>query len=95
MAANARDVQAGRDKGLSPSFIDRLTLDPARVEAMARAVDDIAAQRDPVGEFESQWVRPNGLRVGRMRIPLGVVCVIYEARPNVTSDAAALALRPR
>lgn len=91
--ANAIDLAAARADGLDPSFVDRLALDPQRVEAMAVAVEEIAAQDDPIGALESQWIRPNGLRVGRMRIPLGVVCVIYEARPNVTSDAAALALR--
>ncbi len=91
--ANALDLEAGRAKGLEASFIDRLALDASRVDAMARAVEEIAAQADPVGALESEIIRPNGLRVGRQRIPLGVVAVIYEARPNVTSDAAALALR--
>ncbi|MCB9531621.1 MAG: glutamate-5-semialdehyde dehydrogenase [Myxococcales bacterium] len=93
LAANALDVEAGTAAGLSPAFLDRLRLDEGRVAAMARAVREIAAQDDPVGALESQRIRPNGLRVGKMRIPLGVVAVIYEARPNVTSDAAALALR--
>ncbi len=93
LAANALDMAAGKEKGLEPSFMDRLFLDESRVEAMAVAVEEIAAQEDPIGALESQTIRPNGLRVGRMRIPLGVICVIYEARPNVTSDAAALALR--
>ena len=93
LAANAQDLDAGREKGLAPSFIDRLALNAERVASMADAVDEIAEQPDPVGALESEVIRPNGLRVGRQRIPLGVVAVIYEARPNVTSDAAALALR--
>lgn len=93
LEANAADVRAGKAAGLEPSFVDRLALDESRVEAMARAVEEIAAQSDPIGAVEQQWIRPNGLRVGKMRIPLGVIAVIYEARPNVTSDAAALAIR--
>lgn len=93
LAANALDPQAAEERGLAASFIDRLRLTPERIEEMACAVEEVAAQSDPVGRLERQDVRPNGLRVGRMRIPLGVIAVIYEARPNVTSDAAALALR--
>lgn len=93
LAANALDLQAAEERGLAASFIDRLRLTPERIEEMACAVEEVAAQSDPVGRLERQDVRPNGLRVGRMRIPLGVIAVIYEARPNVTSDAAALALR--
>lgn len=91
--ANALDLAAGKERGLDASFMDRLMLNEARIEAMARAVEEIAAQNDPIGTVESEIVRPNGLRVARERIPLGVVAVIYEARPNVTSDAAALAIR--
>lgn len=91
--ANKLDLDAGKEAGLEPSFIDRLMLNKERVEAMATAVDDIAAQTDPIGSADSSIVMPNGLRVTRERIPLGVVAVIYEARPNVTSDAAALAIR--
>lgn len=93
LAANALDLEAGGKKGLDASFMDRLKLDEGRIEAMAVAVEEIAAQTDPIGEVVGESFRPNGLRVGRERIPLGVVAVIYEARPNVTSDAAALALR--
>lgn len=93
LAANALDVAAGKEAGLAPSFLDRLALSESRIEDMARAVEEIAAQADPIGAVEQQWIRPNGLRVGKMRIPLGVIAVIYEARPNVTSDAAALAIR--
>lgn len=91
--ANKLDLDAGKEAGLEPSFIDRLMLNKERVNAMATAVDEIAAQTDPIGSADSSIVMPNGLRVTRERIPLGVVAVIYEARPNVTSDAAALALR--
>ncbi len=93
LRANALDVAAGKDRGLEPSFLDRLALSGDRIEDMARAVEEIADQEDPIGAIERQWIRPNGLRVGKMRIPLGVIAVIYEARPNVTSDAAALAIR--
>ena len=93
VAANARDLEAGRAKGLDASFLDRLMLNEARIEGMAKAVEEIAAQNDPIGMVESETIRPTGIRVARERIPLGVVAVIYEARPNVTSDAAALAIR--
>ncbi len=93
LGANALDLEAGRANGLAESFLDRLALDTARIDAMARAVDEIASQADPVGRTTHQEIRPNGLRVARQRTPLGVIAVIYEARPNVTSDAAALALR--
>lgn len=91
--ANKLDLAAGEKRGLDAAFLDRLMLNEARIEAMAVAVEEIAAQNDPIGTVESEIVRPNGLRVARERIPLGVVAVIYEARPNVTSDAAALAIR--
>lgn len=91
--ANQLDLAAGKERGLEPAFLDRLMLNEERVEGMAVAVDNIAAQNDPIGTVESEIIRPNGLRVARERIPLGVVAVIYEARPNVTSDAAALAIR--
>lgn len=93
LSANDQDIAAAREAGLEPSFVDRLALDAERIDVMARAVEEIAAQTDPIGAIEQQWIRPNGLRVGKMRIPLGVIAVIYEARPNVTSDAAALAIR--
>jgi glutamate-5-semialdehyde dehydrogenase len=91
--ANARDVADGEARGLDPSFVDRLRLTPKRIDDMAVAIEAIAAQTDPVGRIEEETIRPNGLRVARMRIPLGVVAMIYEARPNVTTDATALALR--
>ncbi|MBN9528396.1 MAG: glutamate-5-semialdehyde dehydrogenase [Alphaproteobacteria bacterium] len=93
LAANAQDVAAGRARGLTEALIDRLALTPARIEAIARAVDDIAALPDPVGSVIAEWTRPNGLRIQRVRTPLGVIGVIYESRPNVTADAGALCLK--
>jgi len=90
---NREDVLRGREAGLSAALLDRLTLTEARVEAMAKGVDEIAQLPDPVGETIAQWRRPNGLEIGQVRIPLGVVGVIYESRPNVTADAAALCLK--
>jgi glutamate-5-semialdehyde dehydrogenase len=91
--ANKTDRRAAEADGLTKAMIDRLTLDTARVEKMARAVDEVAAQPDPVGEIISGHVRPNGLCIEKVRVPIGVVAIIYEARPNVTSDAAALCLK--
>jgi glutamate-5-semialdehyde dehydrogenase len=93
LQANARDVEAGRGKGLSSALIDRLTLNRKRVEGMAASLRDIINLPDPVGEISEVRKRENGLEVGRMRVPLGVVAMIYEARPNVTSDAAGLCLK--
>jgi glutamate-5-semialdehyde dehydrogenase len=93
LEANRRDVDAGREAGLSDALVDRLTLTPQRITAMAAGARDIAALPDPVGEEIERSVRPNGLRVRKLRVPLGVVAVIYEARPNVTIDAAALCLK--
>lgn len=90
---NARDVEAGKEKGLSRALIDRLLLTPERVEEMARGLEMVSSLPDPVGEVEAMWTRPNGLQIGRMRVPLGVVGIIYEARPNVTVDAAGLCLK--
>jgi len=92
-AENGRDVAAAKEAGLSAAMVDRLTLTPARIQAMAAGVREVVALPDPVGEVTSMWLRPNGLRIGRMRIPLGVIGVIYESRPNVTIDAAALCLK--
>ena len=92
-AVNAEDVAAARAEGLSSAFVDRLTLDASRLEAMARGLRQIAELPDPVGEITGMWRRPNGLTVGRMRVPLGVVGIIYESRPNVTADAAGLCLK--
>jgi len=91
--ANAQDLEGGRLKGLSQSFLDRLALNPERIAGMSDALRQIAAFSDPVGEITDMVVRPSGIQVGRMRIPLGVVLMIYEARPNVTADAAALCLK--
>ena len=93
LAANKLDVDAAVAAGIAPAMKDRLTLDAKRLAAMARALDEVAAQADPIGAIESMTTRPNGLQVGKMRIPLGVVLMIYEARPNVTTDAFALCLR--
>src|ERR1019366_7084914 len=93
LEANRADVAAGREAGLSPALIDRLTLDEPRIEAMAAGVRAIAALPDPVGEVLEQFRRPNGLAIRKLRVPLGVIAVVYEARPNVTIDAAALCLK--
>jgi len=93
LAANTRDMDAARAKGLSGAMLDRLALDEKRVEAMARGVEDIAALADPIGTCIAQWTRPNGLDIARVRVPLGVVGIIYESRPNVTCDAGALCLK--
>ena len=91
--ANAIDVSNGQESGLSASFMDRLKLNPARIRAMADGIREIAGLRDPVGDVIAAWDRPNGLRIERVRTPLGVVGVIYESRPNVTADAGALCLK--
>jgi glutamate-5-semialdehyde dehydrogenase len=93
LAANARDVAAAERAGTAPAMIDRLTLTEARIAGIARAVEEIVALPDPVGRIDGLTRRPSGIQVGRMRVPLGVVAMIYEARPNVTIDAAALALK--
>ncbi|MGC8908215.1 MAG: glutamate-5-semialdehyde dehydrogenase [Desulfomonilaceae bacterium] len=91
--ANAKDLEVGRARGLSKAMMDRLTLSDKVIDDTARGLEEIAAFPDPVGEIVRMWTRPNGMRVGRMRIPLGVIGIIYEARPNVTADAAALCLK--
>ncbi|WP_417831862.1 glutamate-5-semialdehyde dehydrogenase [Terasakiella sp.] len=91
--ANAKDMAAGEQKGLSSSLLDRLMLDDARIEAMAKGLEAIAQLPDPVGEVMSEWDRPNGLNIARVRVPLGVIGIIYESRPNVTADAGALSLK--
>jgi len=93
LAANAKDLEAARAKGLSGAMLDRLALDEARVDAMARGVEDIAALADPIGATIAQWTRPNGLDIARVRVPLGVIGIIYESRPNVTCDAGSLCLK--
>jgi glutamate-5-semialdehyde dehydrogenase len=93
LTANARDLAEARARGMAPSFVDRLTLDAKRIEAMALAVEEIAALPDPVGRVLATFERPNGLKIERVATPLGVVGVIYESRPNVTADAGALCLK--
>jgi len=93
LAANREDLAYGASKGLSPAVMDRLTLDEGRVQGMVGGLRAIAAQRDPVGEVMAEWTMPSGLNIRRVRTPLGVVGVIYESRPNVTADAAALCLK--
>ena len=93
LSENKRDVTHAREKGLSAAMIDRLTLTEATIDSMARGLREVAALRDPVGRVTNMWKRPNGLMVGRMRIPLGVIGIIYESRPNVTVDASALCLK--
>ena len=92
LEANAADVAAGRENGLSPAMIDRLMLDEGRIENMAAGVAAVAALPDPVGQVIDESVRPNGLKMSRVRVPLGVIGIIYESRPNVTADAGALCL---
>ncbi|HET9389189.1 MAG TPA: glutamate-5-semialdehyde dehydrogenase [Steroidobacteraceae bacterium] len=93
LAANHEDMAAARAARLSQPLLDRMLLDGRRVEAIARALEDIAALPDPVGAIAADWERPNGLRIQRVRVPIGVIGIIYESRPNVTSDAGALCLK--
>jgi glutamate-5-semialdehyde dehydrogenase len=93
LTGNAADIAAAEADGVSATVVDRLRLTAARVESMADGLRQVAALPDPVGEVLDGWVRPNGLRIERVRVPLGVVAIIYENRPNVTSDAAALCLK--
>jgi len=91
--ANRKDIEFAEGKGLSGALIDRLTLTDKRIEEMARGLEEISALPDPVGEVIKMWKRPNGMMVGRMRVPIGVIGIIYESRPNVTADATALCLK--
>lgn len=93
LEANQRDLELGRQQGLTPALLERLALNDARVKDMAQGLRDIAALTDPVGEVLGMWRRPNGLEIGRVRTPLGVVGIIYESRPNVTADAAGLCIK--
>ena len=93
LAANARDLAAGEASGLTKAMLDRLRLDPARLASIADAVEQVADLADPVGEVIDSSERPNGLRLARVRVPIGLIGIIYESRPNVTADAAALCLR--
>lgn len=91
--ANKQDLVLGKKKGLSKAMIDRLALTPKRIDEMARGLIEVAALPDPVGEVVRMWQRPNGMTVGRMRVPIGVIGIIYESRPNVTADATSLCLK--
>jgi glutamate-5-semialdehyde dehydrogenase len=93
LEANKNDIDAARGKGRDEAFIDRMALNEARVAAMALGLRDIAALPDPVGEMTATWTRPNGLQISRVRVPLGVIGIIYESRPNVTADAGGLCLK--
>ncbi len=93
LAGNAKDVAAARHGGRPESFVDRLLLDEKRIEAIAKGLEDVAALADPVGTVLAEWQRPNGLKFQRVRVPLGVIGIIYESRPNVTADAGALCLK--
>lgn len=93
LAANAKDMALAEQSGRPAAFLDRLKLTPDRIEAMAAGVEAIAALKDPVGDVTASWERPNGLRIERVRTPLGVIGIIYESRPNVTADAGALCLK--
>jgi glutamate-5-semialdehyde dehydrogenase len=93
IAANALDLSAAREKGLSDAMIDRLTLDETRIDAIASGIDQVATLHDPCGEILSEVTRPNGMHIKQVRVPIGVIGIIYESRPNVTSDAAVLCLK--
>jgi len=93
LAANSKDVEAARIRGTTGAFIDRLTLNDSRIAAIGRSLEEIAALNDPVGSVLAKWQRPNGLVIERVRVPLGVIGIIYESRPNVTADAGALCLK--
>ena len=90
---NLKDIESGKKSGLSAAMIDRLTLSDKVIAQTVEGLEEIAAFPDPVGEITGMWIRPNGMRVGKMRIPLGTIGIIYESRPNVTADAAALCLK--
>ncbi len=93
LAANARDIEAATKAGLSPAFLDRMRLSPASVQGMAKGIETVAWLPDPIGDAEAEWTRPNGLKIARVRVPIGVIGIIYESRPNVTADAAALCIK--
>jgi glutamate-5-semialdehyde dehydrogenase len=93
LEANAKDVAAAKAAGRADSYVDRLVLNPKRIEGIAQGLEDVAALADPVGAVLADWTRPNGLRIQRMRVPIGVIGIIYESRPNVTADAGALSLK--
>ncbi|HJS61083.1 MAG TPA: glutamate-5-semialdehyde dehydrogenase [Pseudolabrys sp.] len=93
LAANAEDVAEARAAGVTGAFLDRLVLDPARIDAIADGIDAVRGLKDPVGAVMESWTRPNGMRIEQVRVPLGVIGIIYESRPNVTADAGVLCLK--
>ncbi|MDB2437977.1 glutamate-5-semialdehyde dehydrogenase [Hellea sp.] len=93
LAANTLDMSKAKNKGISGSFLDRLKLDASRIKGMATGLEEIAALPDPVGSVDEQWTQPNGLQFSKVRVPIGVIGMIYESRPNVTADAGALSLK--
>jgi len=93
LKSNAKDIAAGQANGLNSAMLDRLRLDPARIDAIATGIEEVAELPDPVGEVLTDWVRPNGIHFEQIRVPIGVIGIIYESRPNVTSDAAVLCLK--
>jgi len=93
LEANAKDLEAGAEKGLTAAMLDRLRLDDARIEAMAAGIDQVATLPDPVGQVMDKWTRPNGIEIEQVRVPIGTIGIIYESRPNVTADAAALCFK--
>ncbi len=93
LSANTKDTEAAKDRGIKPALLDRLALDKKKIANMARCLREVATLTDPVGAIERTWTRPNGLIIGQIRVPLGVVGVIYESRPDVTSDAAGICIK--
>ena len=93
LAANAQDLKRGRENGMSEALLDRLMVNPARIDAMAEGLEQIVTLDDPIGEILSMKKRPNGLMIGQMRVPFGVIGIIYESRPNVTADAFGLCFK--
>jgi glutamate-5-semialdehyde dehydrogenase len=93
LAANTEDLSEARAAGVAGSFLDRLVLDEARVEAIAAGIELVRALKDPIGTVTESWTRPNGMTIERVRVPLGVIGIIYESRPNVTADAGVLCLK--
>ena len=93
LAANEADVRAGAESGLSSAMLDRARLDPGRIRSIADSVRDVVQLPDPIGAVLSEWTRPNGLKISKKRVPIGVIGIIYESRPNVTTDAASLCLK--
>ena len=89
LEANTKDMNAARERNLSAALLDRLSLDAKRIDAMAKGIEDIVQLPDPINTLMSEWTRPNGMKIQRVRVPLGVIGIIYESRPNVTADAGA------